>query len=242
MILHRLVHHLPFFLRVAHLLEDVDLRDEVERELVRNVSRRARSRRARGGRASGPSVRRRRPCPRRTPTGRWRRRRGGYGARSWIGLRTTTIWMVEQFGLAMMPWCQARSCGFTSGTTSGQSGCMRHAELLSMTTAPWRTASGASSRLASPPAEKMAMSTPAKCAASATSQADRRHRGTSPACPRRSATSSGRRSRDREPARLERPDHLAADHPDGADDGDVPAAVVHPGLPGGRSVPRPIGS
>ncbi len=114
-------------------------------------------------------------------------------ARSWSGLSATTIWMVEQFGFAMMPLCQARSCGFTSGTTSGQAGSIRHAELLSMTTAPWRTAFGARSRLASPPAEKMAMSIPAKFASVASWQTTIRPANVifAPATP---ATSSGRSS------------------------------------------------
>ncbi len=83
-------------------------------------------------------------------------------ARSCSGLSATTIWMVEQFGLAMMPRCRARSRGFTSGTTSGQAGSIRHAELLSMTTAPWRTAMGASFRLTSSLVANRAMSIPLK--------------------------------------------------------------------------------
>ncbi len=42
--------------------------------------------------------------------------------------------MVVQFGLAMIPFRTARaSDGFTSATTSGTSGSMRHADELSMT-------------------------------------------------------------------------------------------------------------
>ena len=152
-------------------------------------------------------------------------------ARSWSGLSATTIWMVEQFGLAMMPLCQARSCGFTSGTTSGQAGSIRHAELLSMTTAPCRTAFGARSRLASPPAEKIAMSMPAKFASVASRQAHG------------PAGEGHGRARDlrhverpqlvhREPTLLERPDHLGADHAGRADDRHVPRLCAHARLPG----------
>src|SRR5215210_1432781 len=69
-------------------------------------------------------------------------------ARSCSGLRTTTIWIVEQFGLATMPLGIDRSASaFTSGTTSGTSGSMRHALELSMTIAPALAAIGLDSRL-----------------------------------------------------------------------------------------------
>ena len=45
-------------------------------------------------------------------------------------------WMVEQFGLAMMPLFQAMSWGLTSGTTSGTSGSILQALLLSTTVTP----------------------------------------------------------------------------------------------------------
>src|SRR5512135_3485827 len=61
---------------------------------------------------------------------------------SWSGLSATTIWMVEQFGLAMMPQCLATSCGLTSGTTKGTSGSIRKALELSTTTAPALAAIG----------------------------------------------------------------------------------------------------
>ena len=85
-------------------------------------------------------------------------------AASCSGLSATTIWMVEQLGLAMMPaaWHSATSSGFTSGTTSGTSGSMRKALELSMTTAPASAAMGANSRETAAPGEKSAMSTPAK--------------------------------------------------------------------------------
>ena len=52
------------------------------------------------------------------------------------GFRATTIWIVEQFGLAMIPLCLRMSRGLTSGTTSGTSGSIRQALELSTTTAP----------------------------------------------------------------------------------------------------------
>ena len=53
--------------------------------------------------------------------------------------------MVEQFGLAMMLRLAKprRSCGFTSGTTSGTSGSMRNWLVLSITTQPCAAARGA---------------------------------------------------------------------------------------------------
>ena len=83
-------------------------------------------------------------------------------AASWRGFRATSIWMVEQLGLAMMPLCQSRSSGFTSGTTRGQRSSMRQAAELSTTTQPERAAQGANLVEVAPPAEKMARSTPSK--------------------------------------------------------------------------------
>ena len=55
--------------------------------------------------------------------------------------------MVVQFGLATMPLGRrSRACGLTSDTTSGTSGSIRHAEELSMTTAPAAATRGASAR------------------------------------------------------------------------------------------------
>jgi hypothetical protein len=68
---------------------------------------------------------------------------------SWIGLSATSICIVEQLGLAMMPLCESSAAGFTSGTTSGIAGSIRHALELSMTMAPSLAAIGASTRLAS---------------------------------------------------------------------------------------------
>ncbi len=63
-------------------------------------------------------------------------------AKSCSGLSATTIWIVEQLGLAMIPRCFMMSCGLTSGTTSGTSGSMRKALELSTTTAPAAAAIG----------------------------------------------------------------------------------------------------
>ncbi|KAF5042894.1 hypothetical protein DSECCO2_507970 [anaerobic digester metagenome] len=83
-------------------------------------------------------------------------------AASCRGFSTTTIWMVEQLGLAMMPLCQDRSSGFTSGTTRGTAGSMRQALELSTTTQPDLAAHGANFSEVEPPAEKRARSTPLK--------------------------------------------------------------------------------
>ena len=67
--------------------------------------------------------------------------------------------MVVQLGLAMMPLGRcAKAWAFTSGTTSGTSGSIRHAEELSITTAPACATTGAREREAVLPAEKRAMS------------------------------------------------------------------------------------
>src|SRR5690606_29163411 len=80
----------------------------------------------------------------------------------WSGASATTICMVEQLGLAMIPRgrCAAAS-GLTSATTSGTSGSWRKAEELSITTAPAAANRGACSFETSPPAANSAMSTPA---------------------------------------------------------------------------------
>src|SRR5947209_7080047 len=83
-------------------------------------------------------------------------------ARSCSGLRATTIWMVEQFGLATIPFGMRRSASaFTSGTTSGTSGSMRQALELSMTTAPALAAIGLYSRLMEAGVLDRTISTPA---------------------------------------------------------------------------------
>ncbi len=68
--------------------------------------------------------------------------------------------MVEQFGLAMMPWWPSSASGLTSETTSGTSSLIRHLEELSTTIAPASTNRGAHSPDVAPPAEKIARSKP----------------------------------------------------------------------------------
>jgi hypothetical protein len=69
--------------------------------------------------------------------------------------------MVVQLGLAMMPLrIPAMACGLTSLTTNGTSGSMRHADELSITTAPASTKRGAIAFDVAPPAENRAMSIP----------------------------------------------------------------------------------
>ena len=82
------------------------------------------------------------------------------------GFSTITSWMVLQLGLAMIRRppgliASSTSFAFTSGTTSGQSGSMRKALELSITTAPAFAACGANSRDTVAPGEKRAISTPA---------------------------------------------------------------------------------
>ena len=67
-------------------------------------------------------------------------------AASWIGLSATISCIVEQFGLATMPWWPSSASGLTSATTSGTSGSRRKAEELSTTTAPASAKRGAHSR------------------------------------------------------------------------------------------------
>ena len=69
--------------------------------------------------------------------------------------------IVVQFGLATMFFVMRSSwCALTSGTTSGTSGSIRHAEELSMTIAPLSATRGASSRDVVAPAENNTMSRP----------------------------------------------------------------------------------
>src|SRR6186713_854042 len=72
------------------------------------------------------------------------------------GLRATTIWMVEQLGLAMILSSFVRASAFNSGTTSFFVGSMRQAEELSMTVMPAAANFGAHSREVLPPAENKA--------------------------------------------------------------------------------------
>src|SRR5437762_14080104 len=83
-------------------------------------------------------------------------------ARSCSGLRATTIWIVEQLGLATIPLgMDRRASALTSGTTSGTSGSMRQALELSMTMAPALAAIGLVSRLTDAGVLDRTMSTPA---------------------------------------------------------------------------------
>src|SRR5262245_15085226 len=84
-------------------------------------------------------------------------------ARSCSGFRATTIWIVEQFGLATIPLGMLRrASALTSGTTSGTSGSMRQALELSTTIAPARAAIGENSRLIDAGVLDRTISTPAK--------------------------------------------------------------------------------
>ena len=91
-------------------------------------------------------------------------------AKSCNGFNTGMATMVVQFGLPTMPFgIEASASAFTSGTTRGTSGSIRHADELSITMAPAAATRGASTREAAPPHEKRAMSRPAKSAVSASS-------------------------------------------------------------------------
>ena len=86
-------------------------------------------------------------------------------ASSASGLRTGIAAIVVQFGFAMIPLrASTTTSGFTSDTTSGTSGSSRHADELSMTTAPAAAKRGACSLDVPPPAEKIAMSIPERSA------------------------------------------------------------------------------
>src|SRR5215207_6806423 len=70
--------------------------------------------------------------------------------------------MATQFGLATIPFLMWWSwSAFTSGTTSGQSGSIRHAEELSTTMAPARAAIGEYSLLTEPGVLLRTICTPA---------------------------------------------------------------------------------
>ena len=75
-----------------------------------------------------------------------------------------TIWMMAQFGSAMMPdpVYSAMAWGFTWALTSGTFGSIRQALEVSMHTAPAQGGKGQYSRERSPPAAKKAMSIPVK--------------------------------------------------------------------------------
>ena len=87
-------------------------------------------------------------------------------ARRWIGASATISCIVEQFGLAISPWCRSSASGLTSDTTSGISGSRRNAEELSITVAPASANRGAHCREVPAPAENNAMSNPSRLASS----------------------------------------------------------------------------
>ena len=75
-----------------------------------------------------------------------------------------------QLGLATMPLgMSSRSSGFTSETTSGTSGSLRHALELSTTTAPASATRGAHTFDVEPPFENRATSSPEKSAVAVSS-------------------------------------------------------------------------
>ena len=90
-----------------------------------------------------------------------------------IAFSATTIWMVVQLGLAMMPRGRfSASSGLHSGTTKGTSASIRNALELSIITAPYFVIVSANSLDVPAPAEVKAMSTPLKsslCCSSFTS-------------------------------------------------------------------------
>ena len=81
-------------------------------------------------------------------------------------LSTGIATMVVQFGLAMMPFRGARlatsRAKFTSDTTSGTSGSLRHADELSITVTPAAANRGACTSDIVLPAENSAMSRPGR--------------------------------------------------------------------------------
>src|SRR5205085_3261748 len=88
-------------------------------------------------------------------------------ALSCSGFSATTSCAVEQFGLAMMFFFvnPPTASALTSGTTSGTSGSIRHADELSITTAPAAPILGDHSFDTAPPADirQMSVSPKSKC-------------------------------------------------------------------------------
>ena len=147
----------------AALEEHVDLRDHVEGDLLgelRGLGLAGSRRCPWSGRTARPSPRARRP----RPTGRSRPPRACTTARSCSGFSAITIWIVEQFGLAMMLRSRKRSSasGLTSGTTSGTCSSMRNCEVLSITTQPAAAARGAWILEIAAPGENSPRSVPSK--------------------------------------------------------------------------------
>src|SRR6201989_2164111 len=85
-------------------------------------------------------------------------------ALSCSGFSATTSCAVEQFGLAMMFFLvkPAAAAAFTSGTISGTSGSIRHADELSITTVPAAPIFGDPSFDTVPPADIRQISTSEK--------------------------------------------------------------------------------
>ncbi len=82
-------------------------------------------------------------------------------AASCSGFSTGIAAIVVQFGFATIPFgIESSACGFTSDTTSGTSGSIRHADELSTTSAPSATTFGASRREVDAPAENTTTSSP----------------------------------------------------------------------------------
>src|ERR1019366_5062490 len=78
--------------------------------------------------------------------------------------------MVVQLGLATIPFgIVINACAFTSGTTRGTSGSIRHAEELSITIAPAAASRGAKTRDDVAPDDARAISMPEKSAVAASS-------------------------------------------------------------------------
>src|SRR6056297_1981801 len=72
--------------------------------------------------------------------------------------KATTIWIVEQLGLAIILSSLVNSEALISGTINFLSVCIRQADELSITVIPALANSGAHFNEISPPAEKMAIS------------------------------------------------------------------------------------
>ena len=73
------------------------------------------------------------------------------------GFRATTIWIVEQLGLAIILSSRVNASALSSGTTSFFVGSILHADELSITVMPAAANFGAHSSEVPPPAEKMAI-------------------------------------------------------------------------------------
>ena len=75
-----------------------------------------------------------------------------------IGARIINIWIVEQFGFAIILSVSSMISPFISGIINFFEGSILHAEELSITTVPLLANFGAHSEEVLPPAEKIAMS------------------------------------------------------------------------------------